>query len=322
MSFLFLRGPNRSSIVGSGVSAVLNVLAVRRYSDFMESQAQRPMHTPHDEAHLWQVEAFGGLELLRAHFAGFTFSPHAHEEYMIVVTEGGTGFPQFWGGRHRVSPGEVFVLSPGEVHGGGPASESVWRYRSFYPPAALMQRAVQELTGIDRGVPQFAQEVVADPATATILRQAHIALEEPESALAYESCLLEAFASLVARHGLGNVSAHPVGLEHRAVKRAKQYLEMLPGENVSLDTLAREAGIGPFHLCRVFRRETGLSPHAYQLLVRVRLAKTLLVQGIPISHVAVDAGFADQAHLTRHFKRVFGVTPGRYLGRVLPPASG
>jgi AraC-like DNA-binding protein len=69
----------------------------------------------------------------------------------------------------------------------------------------------------------------------------------------------------------------------------------------------------PFHLCRVFRKETGLSPHSYQTLVRVHLAKTLLAAGVAISQVAVDAGFYDQAHLTRYFKRIYGVTPGRYL---------
>lgn len=278
------------------------------------------MREQRDDAQLWQVEAFGGLELLRAHFVRFTFSPHAHEEFMIVVTEGGTGSPRFWRGEHRINPGDVFVLSPGEVHGGGPAKESVWCYRSFYVPTALMRRVVQELTGNVRGVPHFAEDMICDPTITTILRQTHVALEEPGSALACESRLLEALASLVARHAVGTVSAHEVGLEHQSVKRAKEYLETLPGENVSLDTLAREAGIGPFHLCRVFRRGTGLSPHAYQLHVRMRLAKTLLMKGIPISRVAVEAGFADQAHLTRHFKRMFGVTPGRYLGGVVPPA--
>lgn len=279
------------------------------------------MRDRQDNARLWRVEAFGGLELLRAHFVGFSFSPHAHEEFMIVVTEDGTGQPRFWRAEHRVNSGDVFVLSPGEVHGGGPARESVWSYRSFYVPTTLMQRVVQELTGDDRGVPHFVKDVIRDPAIATILRQTHARLEEPDSALADEARLLEALASFVARHAVGAVSAHAVGFEHRSVKRAKEYLERLPGENISLDMLAYEAGIGPFHLCRVFRRETGLSPHAYQVHVRMRLAKSLLMEGMPISHVAAESGFADQAHLTRHFKRMFGVTPGRYLGGVALPTS-
>jgi AraC-like DNA-binding protein len=282
----------------------------------METQDQRPASDRQDNAQLWQAAAFGGLELLRASFVQFSFSPHAHEEFMIVVTEGGVALPRFWGAVQRVAAGDVFVLNPGEVHGGGPETGSTWRYRSFYPPAALMQRVAQELAGVDRGIPQFAERFVGDPTTSAMLRRAHLALEEPDSALAHESQLIEALAGLVARHAVGNVAAHRIGREHRAVRLAKEYLETLPGENVSLDTLARTAGIGPYHLCRVFRHGTGLSPHAYQVQVRVRLAKSLLAQGLPISQVAAEAGFTDQAHLTRHFKRTFGVTPGRYLGQV------
>ncbi len=279
------------------------------------------MPNQQDSAHLWRSDALGGLELLRANFATFSFAPHAHEEFMIVVTEGGDASPRFWDGVQRVGAGDVFVLSPGEVHGGGPAEASVWAYRSFYAPGALMQRAAQELAGRERAIPQFAEEVRHDPTLTATLRQAHRTLEGSNSALASEVVLLAALALLVARHAPGQVAAHRIGREHRAVALAKEYLAAFPGENVALDTLARASGVGPFHLCRVFRHETGLSPHAFQLLVRVRLAKSLLAQGTPIAQVAATAGFADQAHLTRHFKRMFGVTPGRYLGRIPPPVS-
>jgi AraC-like DNA-binding protein len=240
---------------------------------------------------------------------------------MIAVTEGGTALPRYRGGAHLVGPSDVLVLNPGEVHGGGPAHGSIWRYRAFYPPIDLMQCAGQDLAGADRGVPQFAEDVVRDPHVAALLRRAHIALEKPSSTLERESRLLEALARLVTRHAVGKPPARRIYREHRAVKMAREYLETLPSENVSLERLAREAGLSPFHLCRVFRQETGLPPHAYQTLVRVRLAKALLAEGIAISQAAVEAGFYDQAHLTRRFKRVFGVTPGRFLGSAGPAAS-
>lgn len=77
--------------------------------------------------------------------------------------------------------------------------------------------------------------------------------------------------------------------------------------------LARVAGLSAFHLCRVFRDAVGMPPHAYQTQVRVRQAKSLLRAGMPAAQVAAAAGFSDQAHLTRHFKQIVGVTPGRYL---------
>jgi len=285
----------------------------------MDTADRRASSDRQDIAQLWQADAFGGLELLRASFVEFSFAPHAHEEFMIAVTEGGPAQPRFWGAVQRIEAGDLFVLNPGEVHGGGPVTGSTWRYRAFYPPASLMQRAAQELAGHDRGLPQFAERLVKDPLVTALLQRAHLALEGATSSLAYESYLLEALVGLVARHAVGSSAAHRIGHEHRAVRLAKDYLETIPGENVSLDALAHAAGIGPYHLCRVFRQETGLAPHAYQVQVRVRLAKTLLAQGLPISQAAADAGFADQAHFTRHFKRMFGVTPGRYLGNVVSP---
>jgi hypothetical protein len=123
----------------------LYVFALCLYILFMDTRAR---FNQQDSAHLWYVEAFGGLELFRACFARFTFSPHTHQEFMIAVNESGTALPLFRGGVHQVGPGDLFVLNPEEVHGGGPAEDSVWCYRSFYPPAALMQRVVQELPGL------------------------------------------------------------------------------------------------------------------------------------------------------------------------------
>ena len=260
-------------------------------------------------AQMWRARAFGGLELMRARFVRFRFAPHVHEETMIVVTGSGMGQPYFRGEVHRIVPGDVVVLRPGEAHEGGPAANSTWSYRSFYVTSGIMARVAEELGGM----PQFAGGVIHDPAVASALRRAHHALEAPASELARESMLLDALVNMINRHADGNASPRRKNGEHRAVTVVKAYLESLPGENVSLDTLAQAASISPYRLCRVFRRDTGLSPHAYQIQVRARFAKSLLRTGLPIAQVAVEAGFFDQAHLTRHFKRIYGVTPGQYL---------
>jgi AraC-like DNA-binding protein len=80
----------------------------------------------------------------------------------------------------------------------------------------------------------------------------------------------------------------------------------------TLGELALVTGVGPFALMRAFQAETGLPPHAYLNQHRVRQARQLLDRGVPPAAAAAEAGFADQAHLTRHFKRVMGVPPGAY----------
>jgi AraC-like DNA-binding protein len=64
-----------------------------------------------------------------------------------------------------------------------------------------------------------------------------------------------------------------------------------------------------------------MTPHAYVTQVRVRRAKSLLREGLPIAMVAAEAGFYDQAHLTRQFKCIVGVTPGRYVDSINTPSS-
>ena len=98
----------------------------------------------------------------------------------------------------------------------------------------------------------------------------------------------------------------------RAVEVAKTHLAENAHAPVSLDALSELAGMSKFHLNRKFKASVGITPSVFLMSLRVDRAKALLRQGEPIAHVAVDLGFADQAHFTRTFRRYVGVTPGRY----------
>ena len=84
------------------------------------------------------------------------------------------------------------------------------------------------------------------------------------------------------------------------------------GRAVTLDELARVGQMGKFALIRAFQRCHGMTPHRYVIEVRVRCAKALLARGEPASVAAVRAGFVDQAHLTRRFREIVGLTPSAY----------
>lgn len=104
----------------------------------------------------------------------------------------------------------------------------------------------------------------------------------------------------------------PPGREHRAVARARELMGEEYGADLSLTALACEAGLSPWHLVRVFERETGVTPHAYLTQVRVERARQRLAGPDRIADIAAECGFADQAHLTRLFKRQTGMTPGNF----------
>lgn len=95
----------------------------------------------------------------------------------------------------------------------------------------------------------------------------------------------------------------------------RERLDASPADAVSLAELANLAGVSRFQLLRGFARELGITPHAYLIQSRTRLARTLLARGLSIADAAAEAGFADQSHLTRAFTRQFGITPGRFSPR-------
>jgi AraC-like DNA-binding protein len=96
------------------------------------------------------------------------------------------------------------------------------------------------------------------------------------------------------------------------VRRALEYLRERIAEAVTLDELATHAALDKFHLCRAFRAQVGMPPHAYLTRLRIMRAKRLLQNGLRASEVAPRVGLYDQAQLTRHFRRIVGVTPARY----------
>ena len=103
------------------------------------------------------------------------------------------------------------------------------------------------------------------------------------------------------------------GRRREAVLRtAGEYLEAHLGGRPTLDAIAGEAGVDKFTLLRHFKRAYNTTPHAYLVRLRLAHARHLLAGGTSPAEAAGTAGFADQAHLTRWFHRVHGITPAAY----------
>lgn len=106
---------------------------------------------------------------------------------------------------------------------------------------------------------------------------------------------------------------HPTRRTRPLAEQVRAFLEANYAESVCLESLGGQFDVSPFSLLRLFRAHFGLSPREYQTLLRVRQAKRLLQNDLPIAEAAAEVGFCDQTHLGRHFRRIVGLTPGNYL---------
>lgn len=106
------------------------------------------------------------------------------------------------------------------------------------------------------------------------------------------------------------------GVEPGAVRRVRRRLAERSPDRPTLDALADATGLSPWHLQRLFRRITGISPHDADQALRLRTARALMLEGVPPAIAAVEAGFADQSHLSRVFARLMWLPPGRWSAQV------
>ena len=270
------------------------------------------MEERRDFIEVWRPDDLSQLEARRGFGVARPVPRHWHEEYQLCLIQAGGGELIYRGRDLPTPPASLFMVHPGEVHSNRADDLKGCSYRTLFVGADVMREAAAEAGQQGSALPFFPTAVVYDADTIRRFVELHCALERPSASLERQTLLAGLLAGLVTRYSEQRPPARRPGSERAAVRRARDYLAAHFDENVSLDTLARVARLSPYHFSRVFAAETGMPPHAFQTQLRVSRAATLLRAGWPIPQAAAQSGFADQSHLTRHFKRLMGVTPGRY----------
>ncbi|WP_424858343.1 AraC family transcriptional regulator [Streptomyces sp. SAI-170] len=250
------------------------------------------------------------LDLLTARFQRHVYAPHAHEEFTIGVCVGGSEIIDYRGGHIRTGPGSIVVLAPGEMHTGGPGSATGgYAYRALYAAPSL-------LTEGTLGSPHFREPLLDDPELAAALRLTHTELAACPDPLEAESRLPWLLTALTRRHSTARATTDLVpGADRIAVAVRDRLADELLAPP-SLADLAADLGLSRYQLLRAFRTTMGVPPYAWLAQYRVTRARGLLDAGLRPAEVAGLVGFADQAHLTRWFRRVLGVTPAAYRNSV------
>jgi AraC-like DNA-binding protein len=251
----------------------------------------------------------GGVELLRAWFAGEAYARHRHDTYGICSTDSGVQVFDYRGATRVSRPGQVVVLHPDEVHDGRAGTTDGFGYRIVYVEPSSIAEAVRAIHGGPRPLP-FIRDPVADDAR--LARAVDEAFHAGLTPLTADSIVADLAAALLAAERRSADPARTRQVDATAVGRARQFLDAERTRAVHSAELEAITGLTRYELARQFRLTLGTSPHRYLLARRLDLARQRMRAGRPLADVAAEAGFADQAHFTRTFKATFGLTPARY----------
>lgn len=249
-------------------------------------------------------------EFLVARFISHRFPRHTHEGFGICIIEEGVHRIKIRGRNECVPRTRVVTLNPDEPHDGESAVPGEgYAFRSLY----LDTSDIPGWENRPGAPPRFIDAIVEDPDLSRELALAHRLCEPGDAVdtLTADTALERATAKLFERYARG-LPPRPAGREATLVARARDWLSDNMERNVGLEELAQVVDLGRFRLLRAFERETGLPPHAWLIQARVARARDLLRAGLPPAEVAAAVGFHDQAHLTRRFHALVGVTPGRF----------
>ena len=235
---------------------------------------------------------------------------HVHEDVQICLS---LNFP----GRYRsgrwtceVPAGALSVVDAWEPHAAeDPCDRSVEaRYWLLYVAPERWDALAADIGAAPRAGIRVSTDTADAQAFATLHRRSRDGADELE----LEEGLVAFLARfLPAAHGT-NAAASAAKIAGDVLDRARDYVQAHALSRISLAEVAHECGVSPQHLSARFRARFGVPVHRFQTLLRLDWARRLLAGGMSAGEAAAACGLSDQSHLTRHFRRYLGTTPGRY----------
>jgi AraC-like DNA-binding protein len=259
-----------------------------------------------------------GIERLEAYFAGHGYDPHRHDTYAIGVTLSGVQLFDYRGTTVHSHLGRAITVHPDEVHDGRAGTDSGFRYRIAYIEPRLIQAALGDKP---RPLPFAGAGTTEDARLIRAILPALQDLDRPLEDLQLDQIIAEVAAALAA---LDRSNRQPMlpRANARAVDLARGFLDANAEQMVASEQLEAVTGLDRFALARHFRACLGTSPYRYQVMRRLDRTRRVLQSGASLADAAAASGFADQAHMTRQFKKAYGISPGRWQRTTSLPKVG
>lgn len=241
------------------------------------------------------------------------YARHAHEHFSIgAITAGRSTYLH---GRNtcEVSAGTVVLMNPGDVHACNPIDDQPWSYRMLYVDTPWLTDLQHQL-GFSAQLDFRRFDLTHSSDTRLfegINRLYDVLVNEQVETLEKHSAVVAFFTEVQQRLNPADETLREANLK---LERAAGYIRAHCTLALKLEDICLAADLSASYLIRAFKEHYGMTPHAYLVNRRIQFAATQLRQGRLIADVALEAGFADQAHFQRAFKQHLAATPGQYRG--------
>jgi AraC-like DNA-binding protein len=239
------------------------------------------------------------------------YAKHSHETFSIGAVTGGRSVYLNRRAQEWIGAGAVVLMNPDDVHACNPVAGERWSYRMLHVDVAWLTKLQHELGfSENHAFRAFSQIMTLDTALFDgVNRLCAILADHDTDTLRKESAAITFFSDVQQKLNPARLPDRDASAQ---LARAAEFIAENCTRALKLDDVCEAAGLSASHLIRAFKERYGMTPHAYLINRRIQYSRAQLRRGRLIADVALDAGFADQAHLQRTFKRLVAATPGQY----------
>ncbi|MDO7441019.1 AraC family transcriptional regulator [Acinetobacter baumannii] len=262
----------------------------------------------------WQDRRMPYVETRRSCFGRTCYKSHSHPTFSIgAIDEGNSVFQSSFGTAQKISAGTLVIVPAYVEHSCNPMPNQAWSYQMLHLDLAWLNQLYSEFQeqGLDLHIPQHKPLIIKDESLYEAFTEMNETLFDAQKLIfEKEQALLHCLIHLLLPHFILEEIQKPQYL----YKDFLNLIDVISSSEgfISLEELAQRVGLSRYAIIRLFKANVGLTPHAFQINLKINQAREQLKQGVPLAELAVNLGFSDQSHFHKAFKAHTGVTPRQF----------
>jgi AraC-like DNA-binding protein len=237
------------------------------------------------------------------------FAPHSHHTFSLSrIREGAIAIAYHSGEEVTLLPGQVALYHPDEVHKTRNLTDRPLVYDNLHIDTAWALGIQQRMYETDALLP-MREHLITDPHIQEAFAHAVSVIWQGEY-LQAEAAITQMLTRLFAEHTDPAVPRE----EDVLLEQIRRFILVHMDEKISATSIAAETGYSTAHISRLFKKRFGLTLQAFLIDQRINRAKSLMIESpeLSLAEIAVEAGFYDQSHLVKNFKKAYSISPNHY----------